>query len=113
LILVTHGIGQRLGMRSVSKPILTCRTLLTIVSRTESVNFSKAHSHLNFLFSSMRSEIWEPEEACTLIYLGGLASRLISPFSGGTQIAAMVFITLAKVEHLSGLGGARILLFWV
>jgi len=113
LILVTHGIGQRLGMRSVSKPILTCRAVLTIVSRTESVNFSKAHSHTYFLFSSMRSEIREPEEACTRIYLGGLASRLISPFSRGTQIAAMVFITLAKVEHLSGLGGARILLFWV
>jgi hypothetical protein len=39
LILVTHGIGQRLGMRSVLNHLLTWKTFLMIISRTESVNF--------------------------------------------------------------------------
>lgn len=40
LILVTHGIGQRLGMRLVVEmPFPVYCTVLTIVPRTESVNF--------------------------------------------------------------------------
>jgi hypothetical protein len=39
LILVTHGIGQRLGMRSDPNPFTHFQKVLTIVSRTASVNF--------------------------------------------------------------------------